>query len=202
MVFFTRVLYAYTLGLLSVQSGVQGIFFFLKKGILSTYFFSGLEQKLGPKQMLGIVLIQHQIVRCIYLIFIAINHTMSYELIGKLIAKYETIQRKETFKTREFVIEKSEDINGKTITNYVKFQCVQDRTTMPDRFNIGDTVKVLFNIKGSKWNKDGKDNYITNLDAWRMEAVALGGDVAPSDAGAYFDMPAGDPGDTSDDLPF
>ncbi len=133
----------------------------------------------------------------------AINYTMSYELVGKLIAKYETIQRKETFKTREFVIEKSEDINGKTITNYVKFQCVQDRTTMPDRFNIGDTVKVLFNIKGSKWNKDGKDNYITNLDAWRMEAVALGGsDIAPSDAGAYFDMPAGDPGDASDDLPF
>ena len=52
------------------------------------------------------------------------------------------------------------------------------------------------------WNKDGKDNYITNLDAWRMEAVALGGNEAPSDAGAYFDMPAGDPGDASDDLPF
>ena len=68
---------------------------------------------------------------------------------------------------------------------------------MPDRFNLGDTVKVLFNIKGSKWNKDGKDNYITNLDAWRMEAVALGGDTAPSDAGAYFDMPAGDPGDAA-----
>jgi len=32
---------------------------------------------------------------------------MSYELIGKLIAKYDTVQRKETFKTREFVIEKS-----------------------------------------------------------------------------------------------
>ena len=59
---------------------------------------------------------------------------MSYELTGKLIAKYDTVQRKETFKTREFVIEKSDDINGKIITNYVKFQCVQDRTTMPDRF--------------------------------------------------------------------
>ena len=90
---------------------------------------------------------------------------MSYELIGKLIAKYDIVQRKETFKTREFVIEKSDDINGKTITNYVKFQCVQDRTSLPDRFNIGDTVKVLFNIKGSKWNKDGKDNYKTTSTA-------------------------------------
>jgi hypothetical protein len=75
---------------------------------------------------------------------------------------------------------------------------VQDRTAIPDRFNLGDTVKVLFNIKGSKWNKDGKDNYITNLDAWRMEAVSLGGDTAPSES-AYFDMP---PGESNDDLPF
>ena len=124
---------------------------------------------------------------------------MNYELTGKLIAKYEIIQRKETFKTREFVVEKTDDINGKTITNYVKFQCVQDRTTMPDRFNLGDTVKVLFNIKGSKWNKEGKDNYITNLDAWRMEAVALGGSTAPSESATYFDIPTNESGD---DLPF
>ena len=30
---------------------------------------------------------------------------MSYELTGKLIAKYDTVQRSETFKTREFVVE-------------------------------------------------------------------------------------------------
>ena len=125
---------------------------------------------------------------------------MSYELTGKLIAKYEIIQRKETFKTREFVVEKTDDINGKTITNYVKFQCVQDRTTMPDRFNLGDTVKVLFNIKGSKWNKEGKDNYITNLDAWRMETVKISQDAASSDQVNYNDMPPAM--DASDDLPF
>jgi hypothetical protein len=124
---------------------------------------------------------------------------MSFEITGKLIAKYDTIQRKETFKTREFVIEKTDDINGKLITNYVKFQCVQDRTTIPDRFSIGDTVKVLFNIKGAKWNKEGTDNYITNLDAWRIEAVSLGGNSLPSDNTTYFDMPIGESGD---DLPF
>lgn len=126
---------------------------------------------------------------------------MSYELTGKLLAKYEIIQRKETFKTREFVIEKTDDINGKIITNYVKFQCVQDRTTMPDRFNLGDTVKVLFNIKGSKWNKDGKDNYITNLDAWRMETVKINTDNTHHDAPPDF-VPSDAPGDIVDDLPF
>jgi hypothetical protein len=124
---------------------------------------------------------------------------MSYELTGKLVAKFDIIQRTESFKTREFVLEKSEDIGGRTITNYVKFQCVQDKTSMPDRFSIGDEVKVLFNIKGTKWNKDGKDNYITNLDAWRMETIKLGG-VASDQAPQFSaDAPAGD---AVDDLPF
>ncbi|MFZ6024601.1 MAG: DUF3127 domain-containing protein [Bacteroidota bacterium] len=124
---------------------------------------------------------------------------MSYEITGKLIAKFDIIQRSETFKTREFVLEKSEDIGGRVITNYVKFQCVQDKTAMPDRFNIGDDVRVQFNIKGTKWVKDGRENYITNLDAWRMEAVKLGQQDAPA-GGSYNDMPP--PAEAVDDLPF
>lgn len=96
---------------------------------------------------------------------------MSYELTGKLVAKYDTVQRTETFKTREFAVEKTEDIGGRTITNYAKFQCVQDKTALIDKVNIGDEIKVSFNIKGSKWEKEGKVNYITNLDAWRIEQV-------------------------------
>jgi hypothetical protein len=126
---------------------------------------------------------------------------MSYELIGKLVAKFDTVQRTETFKTREFVIEKTEDINGRTITNYIKLQCVQDKTEMPDRFNLGDNVKVLFNLKGSKWNKNGVDNYITNLDAWRMETVKLGND-AGSDAPPSFVPDNAPSADAVDDLPF
>lgn len=97
---------------------------------------------------------------------------MSYEITGKLITKSDTVQRTATFKTREFVLEKTEDINGRAITNYIKFQCVQDRTSIVDKFNIGDEIKVHFNIKGSKWAKDGKENYFTNLDAWRIEPLA------------------------------
>jgi hypothetical protein len=32
---------------------------------------------------------------------------MSYELTGKLVAKYDTVQRTGTFKTREFAVEKT-----------------------------------------------------------------------------------------------
>ena len=125
---------------------------------------------------------------------------MSYEIAGKLVAVFDIVQRTETFKTREFVIEKSEDIGGRVITNYVKFQCVQDKTAMVDRFNLGEEVKVQFNIKGTKWVKDGRENYITNLDAWRMETLKLdqGGNAGPSVN--YNDMPP--PADIVDDLPF
>jgi len=96
---------------------------------------------------------------------------MSFEITGKLAAKFDTVQRSSTFKTREFVVEKTDDINGRTIVNYVKFQCVQDKTTIIDRVNEGDEIKVYFNIKGSKWEKEGRTNYITNLDAWRIEQI-------------------------------
>ena len=128
---------------------------------------------------------------------------MSFEIIGKLIAKYDTVNRTESFRTREFVVEKSEEINNRTIVNYVKFQCVQDKTSMVDSVNIGDNVKVLFNIKGSKWEKDGKTNYITNLDAWKIEQLLKVAQVSQIDNEYMepldtFSSTASD----GDDLPF
>jgi len=90
---------------------------------------------------------------------------------GKLIVKYDTLQVSDKFRKREFVLEISDDVNGNTYTNYAKFQLVQAKCDILDRFNIGDEVKVSFNIKGTKWEKEGKENYFSNLDAWRVEAV-------------------------------
>ena len=126
---------------------------------------------------------------------------MAYEITGKLIVKFDIVQRNENFKTREFVIESSEESNGRVFTNYVKFQCIQDKTAMPDKFNIGDEVKVQFNIKGTRWEKDGRTNYITNLDAWRMESVKLSqnNNVGQGQDINYNDIPSGS---NVDDLPF
>jgi hypothetical protein len=129
---------------------------------------------------------------------------MSYELTGKLVAKFDIVQRTESFKTREFVVEKTDDINGKTITNYVKFQCVQDKTAIVDRVNTGDEIKVYFNIKGSKWEKEGRVNYITNLDAWRIEQI-LGNKGKSGTDNEYLeplDTFTSSPSDAVDDLPF
>ena len=126
---------------------------------------------------------------------------MGFDLTGKLVAKFETIQRSATFKTREFVVETNEDINGRTITNFVKFQSVQDRTTIIDRFNTGDTVKVHFNIKGSRWEKNGQVNYITNLDAWRIEQISMGSGGSIETPPAFSPDPESQHG-VADDLPF
>jgi hypothetical protein len=125
---------------------------------------------------------------------------MGFDVSGKLVAKFDTVQRTETFRTREFVIETNEDINGRIITNYIKFQSVQDRTALVDRFNIGDEVKVHFNIKGSRWEKNGQVNYITNLDAWRIESVSMQGAAKPAAQSTGF-SPA-PPDAVVDDLPF
>jgi uncharacterized protein DUF3127 len=131
---------------------------------------------------------------------------MSYDLSGKLVVKYETVQRSATFKTREFVVEKTEDIGGRSITNYVKFQCVQDKTTIVDKVNAGDDIKVHFNIKGTRWEKEGKVNYITNLDAWRIEQVLKPGDakkaVIDNDYMEPLDTFSSTSSEAVDDLPF
>ena len=129
---------------------------------------------------------------------------MAYEAQGRLVAIYETFQRSEKFRTREFVIEINEEIRDRTITNYVKFQLVQDRTAIIDNYKIGDSIKVHFNIRGSKWERNGQINYISNLDAWRIEPASLSSSSVtpvgmPGTAPAAMAPPAAD---AADDLPF
>ncbi len=135
---------------------------------------------------------------------------MSFEITGKLVAINETQQVSERFKKREFVLEISEEINGNVYTNYAKMQLVQNKCEIIDNFNIGDNVKVSFNIKGNKWERDGSVNYITNLDAWRVENAGQAG-TSPVAATPAYQAPANtgnsnmnyNPSpENADDLPF
>ena len=104
---------------------------------------------------------------------------MNYELQGKLIEKIEEQVISEKFKKRDFVVEKTEN----NFTEQIKFQTVQDKTSLIESFNIGDEIKVHFNIKGNKW----KDNYFVNLQAWKIETITKPQEEKPEEA---------------DDLPF
>ena len=94
---------------------------------------------------------------------------MNLEITGKLIEKYDTQVVSDRFKKREFVLELVEEVNGSPYTNYAKMQLVQNKCEILDRFNAGDMLRVNFNIKGNRYEKDGRTSYFSNLDAWRLE---------------------------------
>jgi hypothetical protein len=96
---------------------------------------------------------------------------MKYELTGRLVTKTETTQRSEKFKVRDFVVEVEEQVKDKTFSQLIKIQATNERTAVLDDLNTGDEIKVHFNLRGSKWEKDGKTSYFTNLDAWKIEKL-------------------------------
>ena len=98
-------------------------------------------------------------------------------LTGKIIVIEPTQSRTsaqgKTFSTREFVIEFRDVINGveSQYPNFAKFQLVQDKTALLDSMQLGQQVTVHANVRGSKYtNKEGKEAYISNLNAWKIDA--------------------------------
>jgi len=145
---------------------------------------------------------------------------MALDITGRLFEIFPTQQITPTFSKREFVLEISEQAaNGMTYTNYASFQLVNATCSAVDNFQKGDMVTVNFNLRGNKWEKDGQVRYITNLNAWRVQAAGanqampqqsyqqppaqnnFGGNqgyAAPQSNAPSFD----NGGDGGDDLPF
>ena len=96
---------------------------------------------------------------------------MNFELTGKLTEKFETIQVSDKFKKREFVLESIEQAGSIAITNIYKFTLKNDRCSLIDQFEKNTELKVSFNIKGSRSEKNGKVYFFTDLEAWRIEHV-------------------------------
>ncbi len=125
---------------------------------------------------------------------------MSFEIVGSLILKEETVNVTDTFKKREFVIEVLNERNSDW-NDFIKFQLTQNNCSLVDSYNLGDSIKVSFNLRGRKWEKDGKISYFTNLEAWRVEkdqASASASEQTPPPFVAT-DIP---PAEAEDDLPF
>jgi len=99
---------------------------------------------------------------------------MAYEITGKVIEVMPVNQVSDKFKKREFVIEKKETGGTAVFVDYIKFQLVQDKCDLINESFIQDEVKVTFNIKGNRWERDGRVNYFTNLDAWKVERTSGG----------------------------
>ena len=126
---------------------------------------------------------------------------MSFEIEGKLIEKFDVQQVSDSFKKREFVIETAEEGGGRVFTEQIKFQLIQDKCDLIDDISMNSRIKVHFNIKGRKWEKAGKVNYFTNLDAWRVENVGDQSSSTPPEP-PVTSFSAADLDDEEDDLPF
>lgn len=123
---------------------------------------------------------------------------MNFEIEGRIIEVYPVEQITDSFRKREFVIEHTENVSDRAFTDYIKFQLIQDRCNILDKFKAGQDVKVSFNLRGRKYEKGGDVRYFTNLEAWRIEGMAPSQDAPPPPPPDYDLPPAGD----GDDLPF
>ena len=114
---------------------------------------------------------------------------MAFDVEGKLHKKFDTEQKTDSFRAREFVLE----IASGQYPQMIKFQLTQDKCELLDTYNEGDDLSVHFDLRGREWN--GK--YFTNLNAWRIDnaAGASAGDpreappVAEPDNRDYDEVP-------------
>lgn len=97
---------------------------------------------------------------------------MAFEITGKVIDVQPVNQVNDKFRKREFVIEKKDTGGSAVFIDYIKFQLVQDKCDLINESFLNEEVKIWFNLKGNKWERDGKINYFTNLDAWKIEKVS------------------------------
>jgi hypothetical protein len=96
---------------------------------------------------------------------------MAMEVTGKLRAIFETKQVSERFTKRELVLELAD---GK-YPQSVLFQLTGDRCAILDQYQVGDEVRIEFNLRGREWKSpQGEVKYFNSLDVWRIEGVRDG----------------------------
>ncbi|PZX11283.1 uncharacterized protein DUF3127 [Breznakibacter xylanolyticus] len=124
---------------------------------------------------------------------------MSYDIKGQLLLTEATQEVTATFKKREFVIEVANERNS-AYNDFIKFQLTQDRCAIIDAFKPGQMLKVSFDIRGRKWEKDGRTSYFTSLEAWRIEGIDT--PAASNEPLPQYQETQIPPAEEGDDLPF
>jgi len=125
---------------------------------------------------------------------------MAFEITGKVIDVMPVNQVSDKFRKREFVIEKKDTGGSSVFIDYIKFQLVQDKCDLINESFLNEEVRIWFNVKGNRWEKDGRVSYFTNLDAWKIEKAAVEGrsqniveqnppDDLPSELDEMSDLP-------------
>lgn len=98
------------------------------------------------------------------------------EVTGTLKVKFDTQKVSDRFQKREFVLTTEAST---PYPQHVSFQLTQDKVNLLDQYNVGDEMKIQFNLRGREWNGPQGIKYFNTLEAWRIEKVA-GGGLTPS----------------------
>lgn len=106
------------------------------------------------------------------------------------------------FTKREFVIKLTGEGENPSYPNYIALELIKDKCALLDAYQVGDAVKVAFNLGGRLWSAPGKpEKCFVSLQAWRIEKLsASGGFDQDPWGGAGIDVNQVPPSD--DDLPF
>lgn len=125
------------------------------------------------------------------------------EVTGILKVKFDTQKVSDRFSKREFVLTTEAT---SPYPQHVSFQLTQDKCNLLDQYNVGDEMKIQFNLRGREWNGPQGVKYFNTLEAWRIEKVS-GGGAQQSQQSSNNNVDAGSPVFTSnisdnDDLPF
>ncbi len=96
--------------------------------------------------------------------------SMGFKTNGKIYAIFDTEQKTERFRKRDFVLEISD---GGRFDQYVSFQVTGDRCESLDGFSKGDEVDVEFSLRGREWTSPSGDvRYFNSLDVWTIQAAS------------------------------
>jgi hypothetical protein len=85
---------------------------------------------------------------------------MSHEIIGTILEIYPEQQFARGFTKREFVVTTRDKY-----PEAIKLEFTKDKCSQLDKFQVGDPVKVAFNLRGNEY----KNRYYVNLVAWKIE---------------------------------
>jgi len=92
---------------------------------------------------------------------------MSNQTKGTVKAIFDTQTFSSGFQKREFVITTAEQY-----PQDIKFEVVKEKCGDLDRYTVGQSVTVHFNLRGNEYN--GK--YYVSLQAWKLEGAKLSPD--------------------------
>lgn len=70
-----------------------------------------------------------------------------------------------SFKKRELVVTTDE-----TYPQHIMIEFAQDKCSMLDNYQVGQSVKVSINLRGRLWtNPQGEAKYFNQIQGWRIE---------------------------------